>query len=64
MTAGRREYGDGTRRRRGPLYRWTVVHAHLTRDTLARAAAETGIDDQEAARALDSLLAAGSQSVR
>ncbi|MFF3091467.1 LuxR C-terminal-related transcriptional regulator [Streptomyces nojiriensis] len=40
------------------LYRWTVVHAHLTRDTLARAAAETGIDDQEAARALDSLLAA------
>ncbi|MCC0100576.1 LuxR C-terminal-related transcriptional regulator [Streptomyces flavotricini] len=40
------------------LYRWTVVHAHLTRDTLARAAAETGIDDHEAARALDSLLAA------
>ncbi|MFJ3176345.1 LuxR C-terminal-related transcriptional regulator [Streptomyces roseus] len=55
------------------LYRWVVVHAHLTRDTLARAAAETGIDDQEAARALDSLLAAcllqelpaaGSQGVR
>ncbi|MFF4644518.1 LuxR C-terminal-related transcriptional regulator [Streptomyces sp. NPDC001389] len=40
------------------LYRWTVVHAHLTRDTLARAAAETGIDDLEAARALDSLLGA------
>ncbi|WP_327131413.1 LuxR C-terminal-related transcriptional regulator [Streptomyces sp. NBC_01343] len=40
------------------LYRWTVVHSHLTRDTLARAAAETGIDDQEVDRALDSLLKA------
>ncbi|MFE3996223.1 LuxR C-terminal-related transcriptional regulator [Streptomyces goshikiensis] len=40
------------------LYRWTVVHAHLSRDTLARAAVETGIDDHEAARALDALLGA------
>ncbi|WP_330294329.1 helix-turn-helix transcriptional regulator [Streptomyces sp. NBC_00503] len=38
------------------LYRWTVVHESLTPAALSRAAAETGISEDESHRALDSLL--------
>ncbi|GHB68340.1 hypothetical protein GCM10010347_43110 [Streptomyces cirratus] len=38
------------------LYRWTVVHESLTPAALSRAAAETGISEQESHQALDSLL--------